>query len=332
MIKKYLLLAVLPLLMLFSPAFAADMDHSKIMGADECGECHKDEVKVWRKTKHYRTFNELARRDKAKEIAEKMGVKRIKKDSACMNCHFLNKEEGGELTPMSGIACESCHTPAKDWIKVHNDFGGKDVKKEDETPENREKRLAAIERTTMIRPRDVYELTQNCYQCHLVPNEKLVNVGGHKPGSKFELVAYSQGDNRHNFVRSADGKQNVESSIERRRLLYIVGQALELENSLRNVGKATEKAKYAVNMAKRVKIASNKLTEINGKLNLPEIKQMLDAANGAKLKVNNEAELVAAAGKVAAANKKLAKAYDGSAFGAIDGMLPTQADYKDKPE
>lgn len=332
MIKKYLLLAILPMLMLFSPAFAANnVDHTKIMGANECGECHKDEVKVWKKTKHYRTFNELARRDKAKEIAEKMGVKRIKKDSTCMNCHFLNKEEGGELTPISGIACESCHTPAKDWIKVHNDFGGKDAKKEDESPEHRAKRLADIEKTTMIRPRDVYELTQNCYQCHLVPNEKLVNVGGHKAGSEFELVAYSQGDNRHNFVRSADGKQNVESSLERRRVLYIVGQALELEHSLRGVAKATEKAKFAVTMAKRVKIASNKLTEINGKLNLPEIKQMLDAASSAKLTVNNEAQLTAAAEKVAAANKKLAKA-DGSAFGAIDSLLPSAGDYKQKPD
>lgn len=330
MSKKYLLLAILPLLMLFSPAFAVDIDHTKIMGANECGECHKDEVKVWKKTKHYRTFNELARRDKAKEIAEKMGVKRIKKDSACMNCHFLNKEEGGELTPMSGIACESCHTPAKNWIKVHNDFGGKDAKKEDETPEHKAQRLADIEKTSMIRPRDVYELTQNCYQCHLVPNEKLVNVGGHKAGSKFELVAYSQGDNRHNFVRSADGKQNIESSLERRRVLYIVGQALELEHSLRGVAKATEKAKYAVTMAKRVKIASNKLTEINGKLNLPEIKQMLAAASSAKLTINNEAQLTAAAEKVAAANKKLAKS-DGSAFGAIDGLLPSAGDYKKKP-
>lgn len=332
MSKKYLLLAVLPLLLLVNPVFALEVDHSKIMGADECGECHKDEVKVWRETKHYKTFNELARRDKAKEIADKMGVKRIKNDSECMNCHFTNKMESGELTPVSGISCESCHTPAKDWIKVHNDFGGKDVKKENETPDHKAQRLAAIEKTTMIRPRDIYALAQNCYQCHLVPNEKLVNVGGHKAGSKFELVTYSQGDNRHNFVRSASGKDNTESSVERRRVMYIVGQALELENSLRNVGKATEKAKYAVTMAKRVKIAANKLTEINGKLNLPEIKQMLDAANGAQLKVNNEAELSAAAEKVAEANKKLAQAYDGTAFGAIDSFLPTQADYKLKPE
>ncbi len=332
MIKKYLFLAILPLLIHFNSVSAVEMDHSKIVGADECGECHKDEVKVWRKTKHYRTFNELARRDKAKEIAEKMGVKRIKKDSACMNCHFLNKEEAGELVPASGIACESCHTPAKDWIKVHNDFGGKDAKKADESPAHKAQRLANIEKTSMIRPRDIYNLTQNCYQCHLVPNEKLVNVGGHKAGSKFELVAYSQGDNRHNFVRSSDGTQNIESSAERKRVLYIVGQALELEHSLRGVAKATAKAKFAVTMAKRVKISSKKLAEINSKLNLAEIKQMLEAASAAKLTINNEAQLTAAAEKVATANKKLAKSYDGSAFSAIDGLLPTQADYKKKPD
>ncbi len=320
---------VLLVLLISSPAiFAMTMDHSKIMGAEECGECHKDEVKVWKQTKHYRTFNELARRDKAKEIAKKMGIRRIKKDSECLNCHFLNKEENGELRPFSGIACESCHSPAKDWIKVHNDFGGKEVKKEDETAEHRSERLAAIEKTTMIRPRDMYALAENCYQCHLVPKEKLVNVGGHKAGSRFELVAYSQGGNRHNFVRSGDGTQNIESSIERRRLLYIVGQALELEHSLRAVSKATQKAKYAVNMAKRVKITSKKLTAIQAKLNLPELESMLTAVKKVKLKINNQAALSAAAQAVADANKRLAKAYDGQDFAPIDDMLPKASDYK----
>lgn len=322
------ILLILPLLMLAPPVFSNTLDHSKIMGANECGECHKDELEVWRNTKHYKTFNELARRDNAKKIAKKMGVKRIKKDSTCMNCHFLNKEEAGELTPISGIACESCHTPAKDWIKLHNDFGGKDVKKANETPEHKQQRLQAIEKTSMIRPRDMYQLAENCYQCHLVPNEKLVNVGGHKAGSRFELVAYSQGDNRHNFTRSATGHENIESSIERRRMLYIVGQGLELEHSLRGVSKATAKAKFAITMAKRVKIASKKLKIINAKLNLPEITQMLAAAKAAKLKVNNEAQLAAAADEVASINKKLAKTYDGNQFSAIDILLPSSADYK----
>jgi len=322
------LLMLLPLLMLISPVFADTIDHSKVMSANECGECHKDELDVWRKTKHYKTFNELARRDNAKKIAKKMGVKRIKKDSTCMNCHFLNKEEAGKLTPISGIACESCHTAAKDWIKLHNDFGGKDVKKENETPEHKQQRLNAISQTSMIRPRDIYNLAENCYQCHLVPNEKLVNVGGHKAGSRFELVAYSQGDNRHNFARSATGDENIESSIERRRLLYIVGQGLELEHSLRGVSKATAKAKFAITMAKRVKIASKRLKIVNAKLNLPEISQILAAASAAKLKVNNEAPLAEAADKVATINKAFAKAYDGSQFAAIDALLPAPEDYK----
>lgn len=332
MIKKILFLAILPLSIAFNSAFAIEINHKEIMGADECGECHKDEVKVWRQTKHYRTFNELSRRDKAKEIAKKMGVKRIKKDSACMNCHFLNKEEAGELVPISGISCESCHSPAKNWIKVHNDFGGKDAKKEDESPEHNFKRLADIEQTSMIRPRDIYNLAKNCYQCHLVPNEKLVNVGGHKAGSKFELVAYSQGDNRHNFVRSADGKQNIESSTARKRILYIIGQALELEHSLRGVAKATQKAKYAVTMAKRVKISSNKLSKINSQLGLPEIKQMLDATKLATLTLNNEANLSAAADKVAHAAKTLSKKYDGANFNSIDSFLPKSGDYKKNPD
>ena len=41
-----------------------------------------------------------------------------------------------------------------------------------------------------------------------VPEERLVNVGGHTAGSAFELVSWSQGEVRHNLQKSA-GKDGV---------------------------------------------------------------------------------------------------------------------------
>ena len=62
----------------------------------------------------------------------------------------------------------------------------------------------------MRNPVNVYLLAQSCYRCHTVPDERLVNVGGHHAGSlDFELVSWSQGTVRHNFVRT-DGKVNAE--------------------------------------------------------------------------------------------------------------------------
>ena len=180
----------------------------------------------------------------------------------------------------------------------------------------------------MIRPAHLYKLASNCYQCHTVPNEKLVNVGGHTAGSDFELVAWSQGEVRHNFARSANNKDNVESTLERKRIMFVTGHAIDLEYSLRGVAKGTQKARYAVNMAKRVKKAIANLEAIQKKLHLAEVQAIIKAGNSASLKLNNEAELTKAAEMVAAATRKFLSTHDGKNLAAIDSLLPSK--YKGK--
>lgn len=304
-------------------------DLNKVVGPEECGECHKDEVAVWRETHHYKSFYDISRSDDGRKIANKMGVKRIKKDSVCVACHFLSGPKDGHIQPISGIACESCHTPAKDWIKVHSDYGGKDVKKDQETPAHKAERLRKLVAAGMIGPDNVYDLANNCYGCHLVPNEKLVNVGGHKAGSAFELVAWSQGEIRHNFMGSPDGKQNQEDSPARKRLLFVVGHTLELQHSLRGVAKATKKATYAVEMAKRAKAAAARVQKLSTLIKVPELDEIVAVAHGVQLKLNNKAPLEAAADKIAAASRRLASRYDGGAWGALDKYLPKET--KGKP-
>ena len=313
---------------LAADAPAGEKDLTKIKGPDACEECHKDEVKVWKETKHAKTFTELTQNKDAKKIAEKMEVKRIKSDSLCMNCHFTNEKKDAELKAIAGVSCESCHGPSRDWVDTHGDYGGKGVKKEQESPEHKAQREKQIAQSDMILPKDIYALASNCYECHLVPKEKLVNVGEHTAGSKFELVSWSQGDVRHNFYRSASGKDNELSSPPRKRLLYVIGQALDLEHSLRGVSKATEKATYAVQMAKRVKAAVERLKAVDAQVSMPEVKEMVTAGDAADLKLNNEANLKAAADKVAAAAKKFVGQYDGSTLAAIDSLLPGESQYK----
>lgn len=305
------------------------LDPAKVTGPDACGECHKSSVKAWKESHHAKTFQELPRSKESREIAKKMGVKRIKADSACLSCHFTSKMDGGEATPVAGISCESCHGAGKDYIKVHSDFGGKETTKETETAEHRTQRWADSEAAGMIRPGDLYALTENCYQCHTVPNEELVNTGGHAAGSKFELVAWSQGEVRHNVWYS---KPNDEAAIERKRMMFIIGQMLDLEYALRGVAKATQKATFAVTMAKRAKNAEKRLTKINEILGgaAPEVAEAAKIGGAASLKLNNEAELTAAADKVQAQAKAFAKSHDGSAFGSIDKALPGAAKFKGK--
>jgi hypothetical protein len=301
------------------------LDPAKVMGPDACGECHKSSVTAWKGSHHFSTFKSLPRAKEARAIADKMGVKRIKAGSACLSCHFTSAMVKGKAKPIAGITCESCHGAGKDWIKVHSDFGGKGVKAENEAAAHKTERYAKSEAAGMTRPRDIYQVAKNCYGCHSVPNEKLVNVGGHTAGSKMELVAWSQGEVRHNVWYS---KENRVSPIERLRMMYLVGRALDLEYALRGVAKATKKADYAVKMAKRAKKARKRIKAIGKLIDAPELTAMYKAAKSAKLKLNNEAKLTAAAEEVARQAQALAKNYDGSTFGGLDKVLPAAKKYK----
>jgi Cytochrome c554 and c-prime len=303
------------------------LDATKVMGPDACGECHKSSVSVWKKTTHARTFKELPRNNDAKKIAKKMGIKRLKSDSQCLNCHFTSQEKEGKTKPIAGITCESCHGEGKDWIKLHSDFGGKDVTKETETAEHRTARWTDASANGMIRPSDLYGVASNCFSCHTVPDEKLVNVGGHTAGSKFDLVAWSQGEVRHNVWYS---KSNDEADANRKRMMYVVSSLLDLEYALRGVAKATEKASYAVSMAKRAKRAKKRLKAIAGLIEAPEIDAVLKTAKSAKLKLKNEAKLTAAADKIQTSAKAFSSKYDGSKFAGVDKLIPGSDKYKGK--
>jgi hypothetical protein len=301
--------------------------HDKIVGPGECAECHKPTTKVWQSTHHYATFTEMPRSKEGLEIAERMGVKRVKADSLCMDCHFTTQAKGGQEETIAGISCESCHAPAGDWLKRHSEYSGK--KKGQETPEEIAKRWADSEAGGMIRPHMTYTLAKNCYSCHITPNEKLVNQGKHSPGSPFELVSWSQGEVRHNLWHN-DGASNAEASPERKRMLFIVGAMVELEESLRAVGAATVKADYAVTMAKRAQIAAQRMAAIAKAVQTPELGAIIDVVKGVKLDLNNGGALNAAADKIGAQARKFSDGYDGSTLAAVDGLIPGADKYKGK--
>jgi hypothetical protein len=307
---------------------ALHLDPAKVKGPGACGECHENSVKAWRGSHHSDTFKSMPRSAEAREISDKLGIKRVKSDSACLSCHFTSAVEEGKVATIGGITCESCHSEGSAWIEVHSDFGGKDVTAKTETAAHKEQRWEKAEAAGMIRPANLYALVENCYQCHTVPNENLVNTGGHPAGSDFELVAWSQGEVRHNLWYN-DGKDNAEASLNRRRLMFVVGQGLDFEYALRGVAKATAKASYAVEMAKRAKRAALSLKALaDAGIDIPEVAALLKIAGSAKVSLNNEAPLLAAADQIAAETKKIAEKYTGSELAAVDTLLPKAGAYK----
>lgn len=301
-------------------------DSTKVVGAGECAECHENETEAWKGSHHYATFKELPRSKDAKKIAEAVGARRVNRDgSPCLNCHFSSQQKSGKDKPIAGISCESCHGAAKEWIKRHSEYSGK--KKNTETPEEAKKRWADAEAAGMIRPKMIYSLTKNCYGCHVVPDEELVNKGGHPAGSPFELVSWSQGEVRHNTWHN-DGKENRGADANRRRLFYAVGVAVELESAIRALSKASQKDRYAVTMAKRIQIARLRARRLARVTKDADLQKIADAAGNAPLALGKSNELEAQADSIAKAAADFASKHDGSKLAAIDSFIPQEKSYK----
>jgi hypothetical protein len=323
-----LLLCLWGALMMFGVAAggAVASEAAKTVGPNACAECHKEEAAAWQESSHFKTFREMPRNPKGKEIAEKMGVKRINSAGLCLTCHYtVDKQE----KPVSGISCESCHGAGQDWIKVHSEFSGKNEKTESKAEE--EARWKSAIAKGMINTNNVYELAKNCYSCHVVPQEDLVNKGGHKAGSDFELMSWSQGEVRHGTWYSK-AKENVAANPARKRMLYLVGLGVELETGIRAVAKATAKQPYAFQMAKRVDQARKELAAAAKAVPaVPEIGKLVEYAYSAGLKLNNEQYLTAAAEGVSKTLQGITAKYDGSTMAALDGLMPGPDKIKGTP-
>jgi hypothetical protein len=257
-----------------------------------------------------------------------MGVQRIRSDGLCLSCHYTVQQQENRKRPIAGISCESCHSAGQDWIKIHSQFSGKSEKSETKAEATARWRLA--ESKGMIRPSALYLLAKNCYGCHVVPQESLVNKGGHPAGSAFDLVSWSQGEVRHNTWHSK-GRANVPASAARKRMLYLVGLGAELETAIRAVGRATVRKQYAFQMARRVDRA-RKLLAAAAKVapQAPEIAKLVEYAYSAGLKLNNERFLTAAADGISRQLAIIVQKYDGSTLAGLDGMLPGPEKLKGK--
>ncbi len=300
----------------------------EVVGYENCQKCHSAEVNVWKQTPHHSTFMTLHRNPEAKQIAARMGISSFKNDSSCIACHYTMQAEGDGITAISGISCESCHGAAKNWVEIHNDYGGPGVTREAEPAAHRLSRLRDSIAGGMRNPINVYLVAQSCYRCHTVPDERLVNVGGHKAGSMdFEIVSWSQGMVRHNFVRT-NGATNDPSDQNRLRQLFVAGMIADLEFSLRATAAATEKADFGVNSAKRASRAAKRLAEAQSKLQQPQLDAILAVYKSVQLKLNNREQLAEAADNINSLGVRFAASVHGSELAAIDPFIPSQDRWK----
>jgi hypothetical protein len=311
------------------PAFAPSVpDPTRIVGSDQCAKCHQPEVQQWMRTPHFATFDTLHRTPEAKQIADQLGLRSIKRSNVCTQCHYTEQKQGQRVRVVAGVSCESCHGGAADWLALHADFGGVGVTKEQEPAEHRAKRLAESIAHGMNNPHNLYLIAKQCFNCHTVPNERLVNVGGHIAGSQdFELVAWSQGVVRHNFLRTG-GTSNGAASPAELRVMFVVGIMADLEYSLRAAAVATERSTFGAASAERAARTKRRLHEVQALIHEPLIQPALDAVATVELRLENEAAIVAAADAVGEAAYRFAEEAGGENLAALDSLLPQPDRYK----
>ncbi len=305
-------------------------DPTKILGPDSCTKCHEKEILQWHMTPHFQTFDFLHRLPEAKAIADRLGLNSVKRNETCVVCHYTQQQIDSRVRVIAGVSCESCHGAAKDWIALHNDYGGPDITRETETPAHRQERITASVKAGMNNPTNLYLIARQCLSCHTTPNEQLVNVGGHAAGSReFELVAWSQGLVRHNFLRT-NGTSNAQASQAELRKIYVVGVLADLEASLRATATATVKARFGIASAQRAARLKQRLYDISQVVSDPHIDAALQAALSVPLQLEHQEELNIAADVVGKAAFEFAKDADGEKLTAIDPLLPKPEQYKNQ--
>ena len=289
-----------------------------VKGAKLCEECHEEEFKIWGKTKHFKSFRSVHRepKDASKPSPKKIlkavgGQKRMKRNKTCYLCHYTleKKDAGAKHQVKSGTSCESCHGASSDWLPLHDNYGGKDVKREAEAADHKAKRFADSTAAGLIWPSMKYEIAENCMTCHGLANPDLkaddlakMLGAGHPINPEFELVKYSQGSVRHRHY-PPDMKTNAEMTPKEQAEFFVIGQAAALVSATSVMSKSSE-AKYIEAQKKR---AANAKAALSGVAEAAELLASPSRANALKL-------------AAAIAGKDLT--------GAVGSKLPAKGDYK----
>lgn len=300
-------------------------------GDNNCAGCHAREVEAWRNTVHYTDFTDRHRSPRALEILNAMGQRSMKRESTCRQCHYTSIVKDGDVSPQWGVSCESCHGPGAAWVSIHNKAGGVAGAKvltmgtgKDETPAARQQRLAAAAAKGMIHSEMLYAIAANCYSCHIVSNEELVNKGSHKTASDFDLVAWSQGEVRHNFVSSPGSPSaptNRAATPQELRRLYVTGAMVDYEYSLRTLASATDTGgAFYRGMIDRSNAARKK---VDAMLAVASILELSSVVSTLPAVMSDATDAVKDADCLREATRLFLQKHDGSDLAALDQMIPT---------
>jgi hypothetical protein len=154
------------------------------------GTCHMSDGEWWKNDPHFKTVNDLKRKEKrSMQIAKAYGMNPadyLKGTSNCAQCHG-EVVSGRENSPMNtGVSCESCHGPAgtkeAGYLEVHQEG----VNPKDPLDTGRIGYQKALN-TGMAELRNVDIRATTCVRCHQI-DERILLEAGHPSGEGFDYV------------------------------------------------------------------------------------------------------------------------------------------------
>ncbi len=298
-----------------------------ILGFENCRKCHQQQVEKLMTTAHFKSFESVHRSPMAKQYCKKLGIRSIKRDQRCVRCHYTPEKTTRGIRAQSGISCESCHGPAKTWIQGHNDYGGLTVTKAQETSEHKQQRIQSSIESGMRHPANLYLLAKSCYQCHLVDDAELINLTDHPPISEgFNMVAWSQGNMRHNFLRT-DNQYNQESSVERRRVMFVVDLLAKLEAVLKALAISEPDSEHYKFMQSIYISTSKTLLKISQQISNPLVNDAIDVLKTTPPESDSKTRRQAAQ-KLSRLAFEFGKSEKSHLLEAIQDWLPGKEDYR----
>ena len=250
-------------------------------GPKKCQECHEAEYEVWKGSEHYKAYTSVQKKPEAKDILEAVGEKSMKKGKVCATCHFTKFKKSADkpAKAKAGPSCESCHGASSEYREIHSDFGGKNAKKADESPEHKKKRYADATKSGMIWSFMHYDIAMNCMSCHGLARSDIegevfgkLMAGKHPANDKFEFVEYSQGSVRHRFY-PPDATKNAKMSKSELARMFVIGQVAKLVSADAAEKAGTDDA-YKAFQKKRADDARQSLSVLSS---IPEVQALLDA-------------------------------------------------------
>ncbi len=242
-------------------------------GPDKCKKCHKAEHAVWENSPHGKSFRDIHKRDKADEIATKVGGGKMRKNALCQQCHFTMIDKRGRARADAGPSCESCHGNATDWLELHSN-------EKRPKPERRHETVAM----GMIWPDMKYDIAENCFGCHGLSKLKGAEIdallnAGHPINGDYEIVRYSQGSVRHRFY-PPNIKTNAKMTRAELANFYAVGQLVSFVDASGAIKKSSHPA-YQKALKKRLERAKSAIASLpaaGGILGSPKVAQARDIA------------------------------------------------------